>query len=485
MKNKIFNSITYLTIVLALLSCRQKTVAPPTAVGPVPDERQMAWHNMELNAFIHFTINTYTDKEWGYGNESPELFNPTDFDAEQWVSVLKDAGFKGVILTCKHHDGFCLWPSAYTDHDIAQSPFMDGKGDIVKAVSDACHKFGLKFGIYMSPWDRNRADYGKPSYITYYRNQLKELFTNYGPVFEMWFDGANGGDGYYGGADEKREIDRKTYYDWPTTLNMVHKIQPEVLFFSDGGPDLRWVGNEEGHVNTTNWNTITTDTLYAGKAGISDLLGTGSGDGKEWVPAEVDISIRPGWFYHESENDKVKTPEELFRIYMTSVGRGSTLLLNVPPDKRGQFHRNDVESLMGFHRLLQERFGNNLAKGATITASETRGNAAEYAASNVADDNAETYWATNDSTTTASIEVELTGPKEINYVQIGEYIRLGQRVKKFNIEAEVDGAWKELATGTTIGYKRILAIDPVTTSKVRINIEAAKACPVISTVSLY
>jgi len=485
MKNIFKNTLGTLAIALTLFSCQQKTVAPPTAVGPVPDERQLAWHDMEMNAFIHFTINSFTDKEWGYGDESPELFNPSEFNAEQWVSTLKDAGFKGVILTCKHHDGFCLWPTAYTDHNISKSPFMDGKGDIVKAVSDACHKFGLKFGIYMSPWDRNRADYGQPPYVEYYRNQLKELFTNYGPVFEMWFDGANGGDGYYGGANEMRKIDRRTYYDWPTTLKMVHEIQPEVLFFSDGGPDLRWVGNEQGHVNTTNWNTITTDTLYAGKFGIEDLLGTGSPEGKEWCPAEVNTSIRPGWFYHKSEDEKVKTPEELFTIYMQSVGRGSTLLLNIPPDQRGLFHENDVASLQGFHKLLQERFGNNLAKGAQAVASETRGEAAEYAAANVLDGDAETYWATNDSTTAASIEMELPEAKEINYVQIDEYIKLGQRVKAFNVEVLVDDAWVKVAEETTIGYKRILAIDPVTTSKVKINIEDAKACPVISNVSLY
>lgn len=484
MKKLIQNSLSILFLTLSISSCQTKVPAP-AAVGPVPDARQLAWHDMEMNAFIHFTINTFTDKEWGYGDESPELFNPTNVDAEQWVSVLKEAGFKGVILTCKHHDGFCLWPSEYTDHDIAESPFEDGKGDIVKAVSDACHKFGLEFGIYMSPWDRNRADYGQPSYIEYYRNQLKELFTNYGPVFEMWFDGANGGDGYYGGANEMRKIDRKTYYDWPTTLAMVHEIQPQILFFSDGGPDLRWVGNEEGRVNPTNWNTITADTLYAGKAGISGLLETGAENGKDWVPAEVDISIRPGWFYHQEEDSSVKTPEELFNIYMSSVGRGSTLLLNIPPDRRGLFHENDVASLQGFHKLLEERFGNDLAKNAQVVASETRGNASEFGAANVVDGNKESYWATNDGTTSGSLEIDLGSAQKILYVQLDEYIQLGQRVKKFKVEAEVDGAWKEIANGTTVGYKRILAVDPITTSKIKITIEDAKACPVISTVSLY
>lgn len=485
MNIKLSQTKTMYLLLFLCLSCTANKISPPKEITPVPDQRQLAWHDMELNAFIHFTINTFTDKEWGYGDESPKLFAPTDFDAEQWVSVLKEAGFKGVILTCKHHDGFCLWPSEYTDHDITQSPFQNGNGDIVKAVSDACKKNGLKFGVYMSPWDRNRVDYGKPSYIEYYRNQLRELFTNYGPVFEMWFDGANGGDGYYGGANEKREIDRSTYYDWPATLKMVHNIQPNVLFFSDAGPDLRWVGNESGHVGKTNWNTISTDTLYAGKAGITDLLNTGSEDGKQWVPAEVDVSIRPGWFYHESENSKVKTPEELFDIYLTSVGRGSTLLLNVPPDQRGQFHENDVAALRGFRQLLNEHFANDYARGAKATVSEVRGKSKEFGADKAVDNNPETYWTTNDSTLSASIEIKLDEEKTIHYVQIEEFIRLGQRVKSFTVEAWKNDDWQTIADGTTIGHKRILEVDPINTSKVKITINDAKACPIISNVSLF
>lgn len=472
-------------LALAFTACQPAPVPEPAAIGPIPDERQLTYLEMEMNAFIHFTINTFTDKEWGYGDESPELFNPTDFDADQWVSTLKDAGFKGVILTCKHHDGFCLWPTQYTDHNINKSPFLDGKGDIVKSVSDACKKYEMKFGVYLSPWDRNRADYGQPSYIEYYRNQLKELFNNYGPVFEMWFDGANGGDGYYGGTRKRREIDRRTYYDWPTTLEMVHQMQAQVLFFSDGGPDLRWVGNEQGHVGETNWNTISTDTLYAGKSGIEDLLGTGSEDGKQWVPAEVDVSIRPGWFYHDSENDKVKTPEELFKIYLTSVGRGSNLLLNVPPDKRGKFHDNDLAALQGFRKLLDERLGTDLALNAKVTASEIRGDAKQYAAANLVDGDKSTYWTTNDSTISASFELELTEPKTIHYVQLQEYLQLGQRVKAFKVEAFENGQWTEIGRGTTIGHKRILEVGPLTTSKVKITIEDAKACPVLSNASLY
>ncbi|MGV8094745.1 MAG: alpha-L-fucosidase [Mangrovibacterium sp.] len=466
-------------------SCNQTNVAPPEAIGPVPDERQVGWHEMEQNAFIHFTMNTFTDKEWGYGDESPELFNPTDFDADQWVSVLNETGFKGVILTCKHHDGFCLWPTAYTEHSVKNTPFMEGKGDIVKAVSDACRKYGLKFGVYLSPWDRNRADYAQPSYIEYYRNQLKELFTNYGPVFEMWFDGANGGDGYYGGAREKRQIDRQTYYDWPATLDLVSSMQPQVVFFSDAGPDIRWCGNERGVMGETNWNTISVDTLYAGKSGITELLNTGSEDGNKWVPGEVDTSIRPGWFYHAKEDSLVKTSEKLFDIYLTSVGRGSNLLLNIPPDRRGKFHENDVQALRGFKAILDSTFATNLALGANVKASEVRGNSSNYAAQLVVDGDKNTYWTTNDETYTGNLEIDLGEEKTIKFVQIQEYIQLGQRVKAFTVEAWKENSWQKVAEGTTIGYKRILKTEPFTTSKVKISITESKACPVISSVSLY
>ncbi len=460
-------------------------VKAPEPVLPVPSSAQLAWHEMELNAFLHFTTNTFTDLEWGYGNESPSVFNPSDVDVEQWITTLKEAGFKMAILTCKHHDGFCLWPSKYTEHSIKNSPYKNGQGDLVKEVSYACKKHGLKFGIYLSPWDRNHAEYGKPGYIEYYRNQLRELFAQYGPVTEMWFDGANGGDGYYGGANEKRQIDGRTYYNWPETMEIVRGFEPNIIFFSDAGPGVRWVGNERGVAGETNWNTITTDTLYAGKAGIEDLLQTGSPDGKQWVPAEVDVSIRPGWFYHAKEDSLVKSPEKLFDIYLTSVGRGSTLLLNVPPDRRGKFHERDVASLKGFRKILNREFAKNLAARAKVTAVNTRGNAADYAAANITDGRKDTYWATDDNVKSASFEVYLPKKSNVRYVVLQEYIPLGQRVSKFYVEAWVNGSWKKVATGTTIGYKRILKIDPVNTGKLRVNIEAAKACPLISNAEVY
>jgi alpha-L-fucosidase len=467
------------------LQAQNKKILPPAAILPVPSPAQMQWHEMEMNAFVHFTINTFTDKEWGYGDESPSLFNPSQTDPSQWTRVLKETGFKTLILTCKHHDGFCLWPSKYTDHSIKNSPYKNGKGDLVKEVSEAAKAAGLKFGIYLSPWDRNRADYGTPSYITYYRNQLKELFTNYGPVFEMWFDGANGGDGYYGGAREKRRINSATYYDWPATLKLVRSMSPSVIFFSDAGPGVRWVGNERGVAGETNWNTISTDTLFAGKPGIEKILNTGSADGKSWIPAEVDVSIRPGWFYHAKEDSLVKSAEKLFEIYLTSVGRGSTLLMNIPPDRRGLFHENDVRSLYAFRALLKKEFAINLAAKAKTTADNYRGRQKQFAPANLTDGNKETYWATDDNVTKASIEISLNKTSTVKYILLQEYIKLGQRVKSFMVEVWKDNEWKKVAEATTIGYKRILKIEPITTDKIRINILDAKACPVLSNIEVY
>ncbi len=468
-----------------LLSLSAQKVLAPAPLLPVPTARQLAWHKMEMTTFVHFTTNTFTGKEWGFGDEKETVFNPTAASPDQWLQVFKNNGFKGVILTTKHHDGFCLWPSKYTKHSVKNSPYKNGKGDLVKETSDAAKKYGLKFGIYLSPWDRNHAGYGKPEYITYYRNQLKELTTNYGPLFEIWLDGANGGDGYYGGSNETRKINGATYYDWATTISQVRKVQPGALFFSDAGPDIRWVGNERGIAGETNWNTITPDTLYAGKPNINKLLNTGSPDGTKWIPAEVDVSIRPGWFYHSEEDSKVKTPEQLFDIYLSSVGRGSVLLLNIPPDRRGLVHENDIRALEGFTRLRKERLGNNLAKNAVVIASATRGNSPLYKAGNITDNNTDTYWTTDDKQTTGSIEIDLKTAKEIKYILLQEHIALGQRVESFTVEAWKDNQWQTVTTATTIGYKRILKIDPVTTAKLRVSITGAKACPLISNVALY
>jgi len=479
-----FVSLVFLNVLLVFTACK-KEVTPPQPVLPVPTDRQLAWHEMEQYAFVHFTTNTFTDKEWGFGDESESVFNPTAMDVTQWTKTFKAAGLNGLVLTCKHHDGFCLWPSQYTEHSVKNCPYKGGKGNVVDEVEKACRAEGLKFGVYLSPWDRNRADYGSPSYVEYYRNQLKELFAAHSPVFEMWFDGANGGDGFYGGAKEKRKIDGKTYYDWPTTLNLVRGMEPNVIFFSDAGPDIRWCGNESGYVNETNWNTITADTLYAGKSGIQEILNTGSETGTSWIPAEVDVSIRPGWFYHAKEDSMVKTPEKLFDIYLSSVGRGANLILNIPPDRRGLINEIDVASLLGWKKLIDERFKTNLAINKTAKASSVRGDSPVYEASMVTDGNKETYWVTNDQEITGTLEIDLGETKTISYVLVQEYIKLGQRVKSFSVEIEKDGAWQEVASGTTIGYKRILRINPVDAQKVRVVIKDSKACPVISNVEIY
>lgn len=486
--SRLLLNLVSIIVTAAIAGCansHKRMPDPPTALHPIPTPEQLAWHEMETNAFIHFTINTFTDKEWGYGDESPALFNPTELDVSQWVTTLKEAGFKMVILTCKHHDGFCLWPSSFTEHSVKNSPYKKGEGDIVREVSDACKAAGLKFGVYLSPWDRNHKDYGTPIYIEYYRNQLKELFEAYGPVSEMWFDGANGGDGYYGGANEKRRIDGSSYYDWPTTLNMVREMEPGIIFFSDAGPGVRWVGNERGIASETNWNTITPDTLFAGKAGIEQLLGTGSENGTHWIPAEVDVSIRKGWFYHASEDSLVKTPEQLFDIYLTSVGRGSTLLLNVPPDRRGRIHENDVKALKEWRAMIDEAFGNNLAETASASATNFRGDVELYSASKAIDGDSQTYWATDDDVTNASIEIDLGREQPIKYIVLQEYIALGQRVKSFYVDAEYDGEWKTISEGTTIGHKRILPLDNVSARRVRVNIRASKACPLMSNIAVY
>lgn len=440
---------------------------------------------MEMNAFVHFSLNSFTDKEWGYGDELPEQFQPSAFDADQWVRTFSETGFRGVILTCKHHDGFCLWPSAFTEHSVKNSPWRKGTGDVVQAVAEACKKYGLKFGIYVSPWNRNHKDYGTRAYLDYYRNQLVELFTHYGPIFEMWFDGANGGDGYYGGAREKRSINGATYYDWPATLNQVTSLEPSVIFFSDAGPGVRWVGNEKGIAGETNWNMISPDTLYAGKAGIESLLNSGSEEGTHWIPAEVDVSIRPGWFYHQREDSLVKSPQKLFNIYLTSVGRGSTLLLNVPPDRRGLLHENDIASLRGFRELIDQSFAHDHARSAQVVSQTVRGSSALYGAPNVADGNPDSYWTTDDDNHSGTVELHWDEEKVIKYVSLQEYITLGQRVRRFSVTAWVNNRWDTLRTGTTIGYKRILATGEIKSKKLRVSIDDARACPIIHTISVH
>ncbi len=469
-------------LVLAMISC--KKVEAPQPFGPIPTEAQMQWQEMEMYAFIHFSINTFTDIEWGYGDRDPKLFSPVELDCRQWAKVCKEAGFKGIILTAKHHDGFCLWPSKYTEYSVKNSPWRHGEGDLVKELSEACKDYGLKFGIYLSPWDRNHPEYGKSEYITYFRNQLRELLTNYGDLFEVWFDGANGGTGYYGGANENRNVDRKTYYDWNNTYALVRQLQPNAMLFSDAGPDCRWCGNEEGWVGETNWSLLRRDEVWPGYPNYTELR-YGHENGTHWVPAEVNVSIRPGWFYHESEDHKVKSLQQMVDIYYSSVGRNGTFLLNLPVDKRGLVHETDVKRLQEMATILKADFADNLAKNASVTATNVRGKANKFSPGNLTDADNMSYWATDDSVKVASFIVDLGKSMDFNRILLQEYIRLGQRVKKFSVEAYMDGEWKLLEEQTTIGYKRILRLPTTHSDKLRINIVEAKACPVISNIEVY
>lgn len=455
---------------------------PPKPFGPVPNKNQIRWQQMEYYAFIHLSTNTFTDQEWGYGEDDPKIFNPEKLDCRQWAQVCKAAGMKGIILTAKHHSGFCLWPSKYTEYSVKNSSWKAGKGDIVRELADACKEYGLKLGIYLSPWDRNYADYGKPEYITYFRNQLTELLTNYGEVFEIWFDGANGGSGYYGGAKETRRIDAKTYYDWPNTYKLIRKLQPNIVIWNDGGDraDLRWVGTEDGHVGEKNWSL-----LNATGEVTRDMLRHGLENGDSWVPGEVNTSIRPGWFYHEYEDSKVKTLPRLLETYYSSFGRNGTLLLNFPVDKRGLIHENDEKAVLELAETVRKTFAIDLAANKKISASNIRGNAKVFGPDKALDGKKDTYWATDDNLTSASLTIDFGKPTTFNRFLVQEYIPLGQRVKSFQLEAKVGSEWKQLATQSTIGYKRILVFPTVQATQLRFTITDAKSSPIISNIGVY
>lgn len=437
---------------------------------------------MEFYGFIHFTINTFTDKEWGYGDESPSLFNPIDFDAEQIAGTAAAAGMKGLVLTCKHHDGFCLWPSKYTEHSVKNSPWRNGRGDVVKEIAAACRKYRLKFGIYLSPWDRNHKDYGRPEYLIYFRNQLRELLTSYGPIFEIFLDGANGGDGFYGGARETRRIDRDTYYDWPTTWNLVRSLQPDTCLFSDAGPDVRWVGNERGLAGDPCWSTLNRDDFAPGRADET-RLNRGDRPGSHWVPAECDVSIRPGWFYHANEDSKVKSAATLVDLYYLSVGRGASFLLNLAPDRRGQIPAPDVNSLREFRRILEATFSIDYAQGAHVSASNIRGSA--FSPRNVIDRRRDTYWTTGDQIKTPELIINLRREQAFNIVRLRECLPLGQRVEAFAVDVWKDNEWREFARGTSIGNCKLLRGHPVTTTQVRLRITQSPVCPAISELALF
>jgi len=422
---------------------------------PRPNANQLAWQQLETTAFLHFTVNTYTDKEWGDGTESPAIFNPVNFDARQWVSALKAGGFKMCIITAKHHDGFCLWPSKYTEHSVKNSPWKNGQGDVVKEVADACRAAGLKFGFYLSPWDQHEKSYGTDQYNDFYKNQLRELLSNYGVVHEVWFDGAKG------------ENAQNMQYDFKGYWEMVAALQPQAVCFSDAGPGVRWVGNEAGNAGETCWSTINTTGMAPGVAD-SKYLNTGDEKGREWIPAETDVSIRPGWFYHPKEDDKVRSPQNLVNLYYQSVGRNSLLLLNVPPNREGLLCPQDVAAIKEYRSILDETFKRNFAK--------SRKN------KKLIDNQLDTWIGAPEN---VAIEIKLPKAVTFDRFMIQENITEGQRIAEARLEYWDGTLWKALSNFTTVGYKRLLRFEPIKTSKLRLTVLRALAPAQIAEIGVY
>jgi len=473
--------------ILLIVSLNTFAQNPPKPYGALPSQRQLAWHDVEIYGIMHFTPTTFENKEWGYGDADPKIFNPTNFNASQIIKAAKAGGLKGIVLVAKHHDGFALWPTQTTDYNITKSPFRNGKGDLVKEIEQAVRKNGLKFGVYCSPWDRNNALYGTDKYLAIYQSQLKELYSNYGEIFMSWHDGANGGDGFYGGAREKRSIDNTTYYDWKNTWSITRKMQPMANIFSDIGLDVRWVGNEDGHAAETSWATFTPmapdgkNEAVPGQANYPQSP-EGIRNGKFWMPAECDVPLRQGWFYHPKE--KPKTPEMLFDLYLKSVGRGAGLDLGLAPDPRGQLHDDDVAALKGFGDMVRNTFATNLAKNASIKASNVRGK--KFNQSLLIDGNKQSYWATSDNIHTASLAFNLKAKQTFDIISLQEFIPLGQRIEAYNIEIFENNRWRKIFDGTSVGAKRLIKLDqPVSANKVRINITKSPVCIALSEIGLY
>jgi len=499
--------VTILAVALFLGACQEKQSGNYVIINPddspeqiikkaahvSPSERQLAWQDLEFTAFCHFGINTFTDREWGHGDEDPALFNPTEFNADQWVKTFVDAGMKMLILTAKHHDGFCLWPSKLTQHSVISSPWKDGKGDVVKEIAEACHNTGLKFGVYLSPWDRNQQTYGTEQYNDYFVGQLSELLTEYGVVDEVWFDGACGE-----GPNGKKQV-----YDWLRYFGTIRELQPQAVI-AIMGTDVRWVGTESGYGRVMEWSVVPhefadqdniaeasqqaeTDGVYIpmGDKMASDLGSRSKilkASSLVWYPSEVDVSIRPGWFYHPSQDEKVKTPEKLLDIWFSSVGRNSLLLLNVPPDTRGLIHENDVEALMGLKNIREAIFTNNLLDNSDIKSTSS---SLGHSTSGILTPGREKFWQARKGVTEADIEFDMGEEKTFDCLVIQENIKLGQRVEHFSLEIWNGDRWKEVTRSTTIGNKRMLRFSPQAAQKVRLRLLQARWNPAISFVGLY
>ena len=448
------------TLFFALLSYSlfSQKVAP---VYPVPSAKQLAWSELEYYGFIHFNMNTFTNVEWGEGKESPSSFNPTALDCNQWARIAKKAGMKGLILTAKHHDGFALYPSKYTSHSVAKSPWKNGKGDVVKELSEACKKYGLKLGIYLSPWDRFHPAYGTDDYNQVYAKMQEELLTNYGPIFEFWYDGANGE-----GPNGKKQV-----YDWNLFHSMVNKYQPTAVQFSDAGPDIRWVGNERGYAYDTMWSPILRDKIYPGCPDF-DNYRNGQENGTHWVSPEVDVSIRPGWYYHPEQDNKVKTPDSLLKIYAASVGRNANLLLNIPVDTRGLIHENDSASLMGFAAIRAKSLVNLL-----------KGNVKSNPKGSLFNGSRPYFWMASDKVN--YFDIELKNPQKLNTLMLQEPIALGQRVSSFEVELVDELGNKEVIKAGTIGHKRMITFKERKLKSFQIRFTGSRGPVLISNLEAY
>src|SRR5688572_559183 len=435
---------------------------------PLPSKSQLAWHEMEFYFFVHFGPNTFTDKEWGHGDEPEDIFNPTQLDCRQWARTAKQAGAKGIIITAKHHDGFCLWPSKYSKHTVRESKWKNGKGDVLKELSQACKEYGLKFGVYISPWDRNHPKYGTPQYNDVFVNMMKEIFTSYGPIWELWWDGANGE-----GPNGKKQV-----YDWDRFKKTVKTLSPNTVVFSDVGPHIRWVGNEKGIAGKTNWNYLDTVGFTPGLGAPStDILNTGNMLGKTWLPAECDVSIRPGWFWHENENDKVKTPEQLFDLYLKSVGRGANLLLNIPPDRRGRIHANDSTAVVGLKKLIDKNLENSLTRDKVVKVFFDKPDSIVFS-SNKQIAEIKNYREN-------SCNIIFDQPKVVNTIILREDLKFGQRVKNFVVQILDEDKKSYKIEGTTIGFQRILTFPQIKTSFIAIRILDSFGNPMINRVDAF
>lgn len=469
------NVLSFLLMLAGMYSCYQASDIPPRPYGALPSDEQLSWQKMEYYMLVHFGLGTFSDNE----QQTPRLsaFNPVNVDCRQWAATAKAAGMKGIIIVAKSDDGFCLWPSNFSKYTVRESSWLNGRGDILKELSDACKEYDLKFGLYLSPIDNNHPTYGTAEYNQMFAGMLTEVTSNYGQIFEQSFNRMK----------EQNTHAKLQLYDWDLFLRIVMRNQPSAVIASDIGPGVRWSGSLQGIAGETNWSTLNVDGFGRGEADAPslDTLSRGNRLGENWIPSESDVSIRPGWFYSPDTDDRIKSLDELMNIYYTSVGRNSNLLLNVAPDRSGRIPKNDSIRLMQFRRVIDEALGADIMEAAKVEASSVRGNSDRFIEQNMLDANYDSYWATDDTVTQATLDISFRRDKTFNRLLLQEYIPLGQRIERFSVEYMKDDQWKPLVSGTTIGYKRILRFHSVTSRQIRINIEKALASPVINKLSLF